>query len=92
MSKCKYAEHGRDSCNGSLIVYRAKEGHPTCFLKVMHYALFATSSTVREYMFSNGIDKNVVQLNDLKFFKSVIYILVSVHHHYTADESFNVSI
>ena len=44
----------------------------------MHYGLFGTSSTVRDYMFSNGIDKNVVQLNDLKFFKSVIYILVSI--------------
>ena len=59
------------------IVHRAKEGHPTSFLKIMHYALFDTSPAVREYVFANGVDRNVVQLNDLKFFKSVIYILVS---------------
>ena len=56
----------------------------------MHYALFDTSPAVREYVFANGVDRNVVQLNDLKFFKSVIYILVSSIS--TENGSLNVSI
>lgn len=43
----------------------------------MHYAMFGSSSSVREYMFANGVDQGVVNLNDLNFFKSVIYIIVS---------------
>ena len=57
--------------------FRAKDGHPTMFLKIVHYALFGSSPSVRDYMFSNGVDKDTVHLNDLKFFKSVTYILVS---------------
>ena len=57
--------------------FRAKDGHPTMFLKIVHYALFGSSSSVRDYMFANGVDKDTVHLNDLKFFKSVTYILVS---------------
>ena len=47
------------------------------FLKIVHYALFGSSTSVRDYMFANGVDKDTVHLNDLKFFKSVTYILVS---------------
>ena len=32
---------------------------------------------MRNYLFANGVDKDVVHLNDLKFFKTVIYVLVS---------------
>lgn len=56
----------------------AKDGHPTMFLKIVHYALFGSSPSVRDYMFSNGVDKDTVHLNDLKFFKSVTYILVNL--------------
>lgn len=63
--------------NDFVTFFRAKDGHPTMFLKIVHYALFGSSPSVRDYMFSNGVDKDTVHLNDLKFFKSVTYILVS---------------
>ena len=47
------------------------------FLKIIHYALFGSSPSVRDYMFANGVDRDTVHLNDVKFFKSVMYILVS---------------
>ena len=47
-------------------------------MKVFHYALFAASSDVRDYLFSNGVDKDVVHENDMKFFKTCIYILVNM--------------
>ena len=56
---------------------RAKDGHPTQFLKILHYAMFGSSRSVRDHLFANGVDRDTVHLNDLKFFKSVIYILVS---------------
>ena len=55
---------------------RAKEGHPTQFLRVLHYAMFGCSGIVRDYMFSNGVDRDIVHLNDLKFFKTLVHILV----------------
>ena len=56
---------------------RAKDGHPTQFLKILHYALFGSSTVVRDHLFNNGIDRDIVHLNDIKFVKSVIYLLVS---------------
>ena len=48
------------------------------FLKIVHYALFGASTSVRDYMFANGVDRDTVHLNDVKFFKAIIYILVSL--------------
>lgn len=39
--------------------------------------MFGSSHTVRDYLFSNGVDRDTIHLNDLKFFKSIVYILVS---------------
>ena len=39
--------------------------------------MFGSSRSVRDHLFANGVDRDTVHLNDLKFFKSVIYILVS---------------
>ena len=64
-------------CYLTLVGDRAKEGHPTQFLRVLHYAMFGCSGIVREYMFSNGVDRDIVHLNDLKFFKTLVHILVS---------------
>ena len=47
------------------------------FLKVLHYALFGCSTAVKQYLFQNGVDPDTIHLNDYKFFKAVIYILVS---------------
>ena len=52
-------------------------GHPTVFLKVLHYALFGSSPTVKQHLFDNGIDPDTIHLNDIKFFKAVVFILVS---------------
>ena len=60
-----------------MVVFRAKEGHPTQFLKVLHYALFGASRSVRDYLYANGVDRNVVALNDLDFLKTCLYTLVS---------------
>ena len=72
LSKCK--NRGKLTS----VFYRAKEGHPTQFLKVLHYALFCSSRSVRDHLFANGVDKNVVHLNDLDFLKSCLYTLVNM--------------
>ena len=64
-------------CGAHSKQYSAKEGHPTQFLKVLHYALFGASTAVKQYLFANGVDPDTIHLNDYKFFKTVIYILVS---------------
>lgn len=52
-------------------------GHPTIFLKVLHYALFGSSPTVKQHLFDNGVNPDTVHLNDIKFFKAVVFMLVS---------------
>lgn len=52
-------------------------GHPTVFLKVLHYALFGSSPTVKQHLFDKGIDPDTTHLNDIKFFKAIVFILVS---------------
>ena len=56
---------------------RAKLGHPTIFLKVLHYALFGASQSVKAHLFAKGVDPDTIHLNDMKFFKTIVYILVS---------------
>ena len=60
---------------------RAQAGHPTQFLKIIHYAIFGSSPIVRDHLFANGIDKDVIHLNDMKFFKIAMNVLVSVFYH-----------
>jgi hypothetical protein len=55
----------------------AKEGHPSVFLKILHWAFFNTSPTVKQFLFTNGVDPDIIHLNDMKFFKAIVYILVS---------------
>lgn len=62
----------------ALTVNRAKQGHSTPFLKVLHYALFAASPTVKNHLIASGIDPDTVHLNDLKFLTRVMYILVNI--------------
>ena len=57
-------------------MHRSKEGHPTQFLRILHYALFGYSSPVRDYIFESGVTRDVVHLNDLKFFKTITHTLV----------------
>ena len=69
----------RECVTANMSVVSAKEGHPTQFLKVLHYALFGASKAVCDYLYSNGVSRDVVHLNDLQFLKSCLYILVSTH-------------
>ena len=39
--------------------------------------MFGVSHSVRDHLFANGVDRDTVHLNDLKFFKAVVHILVS---------------
>ena len=48
------------------------------FLKIIHYAMFAASPSVRDHLFANGVDPDTVHLNDLKFLTRVLYILVNM--------------
>ena len=79
MKHCKTNIHldRRECVTANMSVVSAKEGHPTQFLKVLHYALFGASRAVCDYLYSNGVDRGVVHFNDLKFLKYCLYILVS---------------
>ena len=48
------------------------------FLKILHYALFGSSTAVKKYIFNAGVDPDTIHLNDYKFFKAVIFILVNL--------------
>jgi hypothetical protein len=58
--------------------FRAKQGHATVFLKIIHYAMFAASPSVRDHLFANGVDPDTEHLNDLKFLTRILYILVNM--------------
>lgn len=55
---------------------RAIEGHPTQFMKIIHYALFVLSPSVKKYLIKKGVDPETVYLNDYKFVERVFHILV----------------
>ena len=58
------------------IYFRAITGHPTQFMKILHYTLFVVSPSVKKYILSKGVDPDTVYLNDLKFMQRVFHILV----------------
>ena len=35
---------------------------------------------MREHLFANGVDRDIIHLNDMKFFKTITYVLVSRSH------------
>ena len=43
----------------------------------MHYTLFEFSLSVKDFLYANGVDPDMVNLNDSLFFKKVINIMVS---------------
>jgi len=57
---------------------QAKTGHPAIFMKILHYVLFYSSSSVRNYLYSKDIDPNTVHLNDQKFMERVFYIVTDI--------------
>ena len=48
------------------------------FLKILHFGLFGVSKTVAQWLYSKGVDRDTVHLNDYKFMKQVLYILVNL--------------
>lgn len=74
-----------------MLVNRAKVGHPKEFLKVLHYAFFGASPTVRQFLMASGVDPDTQYLPDLKFLTRVLSILVSLFHykpHLTLEQFF----
>ena len=57
---------------------QAMDGHPTMFMKILHYVLFYSSAAVRNYLYSKDIDPMTVHMNDYKFMERTFYILVSI--------------
>lgn len=51
------------------------------YLKILHYAVFGASTAVKKYLFSNGVDPDTIHLNDFKFMKAIIYILVNLFNY-----------
>lgn len=45
-------------------------------MKILNYTMFVSSTSVQRYIFSKGVDPDTVYLNDYKFMKSVLHILV----------------
>jgi hypothetical protein len=44
-------------------------------LQILHHALFHASPSVRDYLFSNGVDPEILQVADNVFFARVASIL-----------------
>jgi hypothetical protein len=45
-------------------------------MKIINYALFFASGSVKKYLYEKGVDPDTVYLNDYKFMKKVFHILV----------------
>ena len=52
----------------------SQDGHPTIFMKVLHYTLFYSSNYVKNYLYSKEVDPNTVHLNDYKFMERTFFI------------------
>ena len=57
--------------------FRALDGHPTIFMKILHYVVFYASGSVRNYLYSKEIDPMTIHLNDYKFMEKIMFIFVS---------------
>lgn len=57
---------------------QAMDGHPTIFMKVLHYVVFYSSSAVRNYLYQKEIDPNTIHLNDYKFMERIFYIITNL--------------
>jgi hypothetical protein len=57
--------------------FRALDGHPTIFMKILHYAVFYASGSVRNFLYSKEIDPMTIHLNDYKFMEKIMFIFVS---------------
>ena len=57
---------------------QAMDGHPTMFMKILHYVLFYSSNLVRNYLYLKEIDPLTIHLNDFKFMERIFYIITNI--------------
>mmetsp|Transcript_24067 Transcript_24067/g.32795 ORF Transcript_24067/g.32795 Transcript_24067/m.32795 type:complete len:157 (+) Transcript_24067:27-497(+) len=61
---------------------KALVGHPTIFLKILHFSLFSYSPVVKSHMFlQHNVDRDIVHLNDYKFMQKALSLLVSIFNY-----------
>lgn len=56
----------------------ALKGHPTIFMKILHYCLFFSSKIVTNYLYTKDIEPNTIYLNDYKFMERVMFITINI--------------
>ncbi len=59
------------------LLLSAKIGHPSVFLKVLHFVIFTASPQVKNHLVSHGVDPDTVHLPDRKFLPVVLQMLVT---------------
>ena len=47
-------------------------------MKIINYTLFVSSASVKNYLVEKGVDPDTVYLNDYKFMKRVLNLLVTI--------------
>jgi hypothetical protein len=67
LTQCKYPN------NYSIDAWKA--GHPTEFLKILHFALFHLSQHVYQHLMANGVDQDTLVLPDNQFMARVLFIM-----------------
>lgn len=46
-------------------------------MKIISFALFVASQSVKQYLYENGVDPDTVYMNDYRFMQKVFKILVT---------------
>ena len=59
-----------------VLQFRAFQGNPSTFMKILHYALFFSSKAVTNYLYTRDIDPNTIHMNDYAFMERIMYITV----------------
>lgn len=54
---------------------QALNGHPSMYMKILHYVIFFSSNAVKNYLYSKEIDPMTIHYNDQKFMERIFYIL-----------------
>lgn len=54
------------------------DGHPTIFMKILHFAVFYASSNVKNFLYSHEVDPDTIHLNDFKFMEKMYYICTNL--------------
>jgi len=49
-------------------------------MKIISFALFVASQSVKQFLYGNGVDPDTVYMNDYRFMQKVFKILVHIPH------------